>query len=350
MNPFTLTFGAIPELFIKRDEIKDMVISSFHGTSAHSNLYLLTGVRGSGKTVMLNSLKKEFEALEDWIVLTINPEMDILEGIASKLYEKGSLHRYFVKPAFNFSFHGFGFSLEGDVPAKNIETLLEKMLFIIKKHGHKVLIAIDEISNSPNVVVFSHTFKNLINEGMPIYLLATGINENIYGLEGEKTMTFLYRAKKIEMEPLHLPSIARSYVQVLGLEEEVARKCALLTEGYASAYQILGSILYESKKKDIDGDVLYDFDKILEAINYGKLWEDLSFTDKRFLYGFSKQRNNKASDIIASSGIRKDFYSRYRDRLLKRGIIASPSYGYLSLTLPRLYEFFQQKKMFDSIE
>jgi len=137
---------------------------------------------------------------------------------------------------------------------------------------------------------------------------------------------------------------------VLGLEEEVARKCALLTEGYASAFQILGSILYESKKKDIDGDVLYDFDKILEAINYGKLWEDLSFTDKRFLYGFSKQRNNKASDIIASSGIRKDFYSRYRDRLLKRGIIASPSYGYLSLTLPRLYEFFQQKKMFDSIE
>lgn len=348
MNPFSLTFGVIPELFIKREEIKSTVLSTFNAEKSVSNTYILTGVRGSGKTVMLNCLKKEFEALDNWIVLTINPEMDILESIASKLYEKGAMKKYFLKPSFNFSFRGFRFSLEGDNPVKNIETLLEKMLSIIAKHNKRVLIAIDEISNNTNVKVFSHTFKNLTTDNYPIYLLATGINENVYNLQNEKTLMFIYRAKKIEVKSLNLSSIAKSYREVLHLDEDIANKCAALTEGYASAYQILGSILYETKKLDIDDDVLFDFDRILEEINYDKLWEDLSMNDKEFLYGFSKQKDNKAIDIIHNSKISKESYSKYRERLLKIGVVYSSSYGYLSLAFPRLLQFIQKKKLFES--
>lgn len=349
MNPFTLTFGVIPEHFIKRDEIKTTIFSDFNADKSESNVYILTGVRGSGKTVMLNYLKKQFDELNDWIVLTINPEMDILESIASKLYEKGMIKRYFVKASFNFSFSGLGFSIEGDNPVKNIETLIEKMLTIIQKKNKKVLIAIDEVSNSANMRVFSHTFKNLVNDNYPLYLLATGINENIYNLQNEKTLTFIYRAKKIEVKSLNLSSIARSYQTVLGLSSEIATKCAALTEGYASAYQILGSILYETKSKDVNDDVLAEFDRVLEDINYGKLWEDLSLVDKQFLYGFTKPKNNKANDIIKNSNISKESYSHYRDRLLKRGIVKSESYGYLSLALPRLFQFIENKKKFDII-
>lgn len=348
MNPFNLTFGVIPDHFIKRDEIKSQVLSDFTAQKSSSNIYILTGVRGSGKTVMLNYLRKQFENLEDWIVLNINPEMDILESIASKLYEKGSLKRYFVKANFNFSFKGLGFSIEGENPVKNIETLLEKMLNIISNHKKRVLITIDEISNSKNVKVFSHTFKNLVSDNMPLYLLATGINENIYNLQNEKTLTFIYRAKKIDVKSLNITSIAKSYSEVLGLDYEIAFKCAALTEGYASAYQILGSILFESKKKDIDNDVLDDFDRILEEINYDKLWDDLSQNDKEFLYGFSSQKDNKAKDIIANSTISKESYSKYRERLLRIGVVVSNSYGYLSLGLPRLFNFIQKKKLIDS--
>lgn len=349
MNPFTLTFGVIPEHFIKRDEIKEIVMSDFNSVKSESNVYILTGVRGSGKTVMLNYLKKQFDTLDNWIVITINPEMDILESIASKLYEKGSVKRFFTKSSFNFSFKGFGFSLEGENPVKNIETLLEKMFSIVKKHKQKVLITIDEISNSSNMKVFSHTFKNMVNDDYPIYLLATGINENIYNLQNEKTLTFIYRAKKIEVKSLNLTYIAQSYKNVLGLDENEAYRCASLTEGYASAYQILGSILYETKKKCIDNDVLSEFDATLEEINYNKLWEDLSMNDKEFLYGFNSQRQNKAIDIINNSKINKESYSKYRERLIKRGIVISNSYGYLDLTMPRLYQFIQRKKIFNSI-
>ena len=348
-NPFTLSFGILPENFIRREEIIATVMDGFVDEENDAKMYILTGVRGSGKTVMLNYLKKQFEAMDDWLVLTINPEMDILESIASKLYEKGSLKRYFLKTSFNFSFHGIGFSIEGNTPLKNIETLLEKMMEIIKDKKKKVLIAIDEISNSDNIKVFSHTFKNMVNNGLPIYLLATGLYENVYHMSNEKTLTFIYRAKKIHVDSLNLTSIAQSYKETLQLDDVFAKKCAALTEGYASAYQILGSILFKTKAKKIDDDLLSQFDSYLEEINYEKLWEDLSMMDKEFLYGFIAQKNNKAAVVIQNSKIAKTSYSRYRDRLMKKGIIRSDSYGYLSLTLPRLYEYIQRRKIYDEI-
>ena len=199
-----------------------------------------------------------------------------------------------------------------------------------------------------NMKVFSHTFKNMVNDEYPIYLLATGINENIYNLQNEKTLTFIYRAKKIEVKSLNLTYIALSYKNVLGLDDDEAYRCASLTEGYASAYQILGSILYETKKKCIDNDVLSEFDATLEEINYNKLWEDLSMNDKEFLYGFSSQRQNKAIDIINNSKISKESYSKYRERLIKQGVITSNTYGYLDLTMPRLFQFIQRKKIYNS--
>ena len=348
-NPFGLSFGKLPENFIRREGIIATVMDGFVDEENDAKMYILTGVRGSGKTVMLNYLKKQFEAMDDWLVLTINPEMDILESIASKLYEKGSLKRYFLKTSFNFSFHGIGFSIEGNTPLKNIETLLEKMMEIIKDKKKKVLIAIDEISNSDNIKVFSHTFKNMVNNGLPIYLLATGLYENVYHMSNEKTLTFIYRAKKIHVDSLNLTSIAQSYKEALQLDNVFAKKCAALTEGYASAYQILGSILFKTKAKKIDDDLLSQFDSYLEEINYEKLWEDLSMMDKEFLYGIIAQKNNKAAVVIQNSKIAKTSYSRYRDRLMKKGIIRSDSYGYLSLTLPRLYEYIQRRKIYDEI-
>lgn len=350
-NPFTLTFGVLPEQFISRDEIREMIVSDFTSDGkSESNVYILTGVRGSGKTVMLNHLKDEFNSLDNWLVININPEMDVLENLAAKLYEQGSLKKYFLKPTFNFSFKGLGFSIEGDVPIKSVESLLEKMIRILETKGKRILITIDEISNSQNIRIFAHTFKNLINDNLPVYLLATGLNENVYSLQNEKTLTFIYRAKKIEIKSLNQYAIARSYENVLGLEKEIACKCASLTEGYASAYQVLGSILYRTNKKDIDEDILYEFDKILEDINYSKMWEDLSYNDKKFLFGFSSQKDNRAKSIIEKSQISKESYSKYRERLIKRGIIISNSYGYLSLTLPRLYNYIERMRLFDSFE
>ena len=49
---------------------------------------MITGVRGSGKTVMLTDISKHFKNEKDWIVIELNPDRDMLQGIAAKLYDK----------------------------------------------------------------------------------------------------------------------------------------------------------------------------------------------------------------------------------------------------------------------
>lgn len=349
VNPFCLSFGTIPEQFIKREKSADQVMVDFVRNNNKAHTYIFSGVRGAGKTVMLNYLRKEFDKMEDWIVLLINPEMDILEGISSKLYDAGKMKKYFLKTTFNFSFKGIGFSIEGKEVVPNVEVLLEKMLQIVKDQNKKLLICIDEITSSQNVKTFTHTFKNLVNLGYPIYLLATSINEYLYKMKNEQTLTFLYRSPKIEIGPLNLFAIAYTYKKMFDLDEDTSIKFAKLTEGYASAFQIIGSILFETNKKDIDQELLFEYDKILADINYEKLWSDLSRGDRKFICAMQNQSNNKASDIISIGHISQNSYSQYRNRLLLLGVIKTDVYGYLSFALPRLYNFIQKKIKMESI-
>lgn len=48
-NPFSLTFGIEPKNYIDRIIEKDQIICSFSSESPSNYVYLLTGVRGSGK-------------------------------------------------------------------------------------------------------------------------------------------------------------------------------------------------------------------------------------------------------------------------------------------------------------
>ena len=57
-NPFTLTFGKQPNEYISRYENTDMVISTFEAENPISQAYLIEGIRGSGKTVLMTTVAK----------------------------------------------------------------------------------------------------------------------------------------------------------------------------------------------------------------------------------------------------------------------------------------------------
>ena len=95
-----------------------------------ARIYIISGVRGSGKTVLLTNVSKNIEKKKDWVLVDVNPNREILEQIASGIYENTHVKHLFLSKSFSFSFHGFGFSIEGDTPVSNVKTILE-MLNII---------------------------------------------------------------------------------------------------------------------------------------------------------------------------------------------------------------------------
>ena len=57
-NPFTLSFGKEPTEFISRLTQTNEIVEDFTSEDPVSQVYMITGVRGSGKTVMLTKIKK----------------------------------------------------------------------------------------------------------------------------------------------------------------------------------------------------------------------------------------------------------------------------------------------------
>ena len=341
-NPFELTFGLKPSNYISRLKQSDEIISNFKSRTGNKS-FLITGVRGTGKTVMLSHISKQFENEKNWIVIELIPNYDMLEQFASALYDSSIMNKIFNNKTFGFSFSGISFSISGEKPITNVISLIEVLLDRIKKCDKSVLIAVDEVSNNDYVKTFTQAFQLLIRKEYPIHLLMTGLYQNIYELQNDKDLTFLYRAPKISLEPLNLAAITNSYQELLNITKEEALLLAKETKGYAYAYQVLGHLVFEKQNPKLDDKLYAKYDQYLEEYVYEKMYSELSSNDKKILKAFTSDDINSVDNLLLKSKMKKNVFSVYRDRLIKRGIIESPEYGKLILKLPRFYEFLERQ-------
>ena len=56
VNPYTLTFGIKPKEYIERLSDTQEVLGNFLSEEPSQQIYMITGVRGSGKTVFLTTI------------------------------------------------------------------------------------------------------------------------------------------------------------------------------------------------------------------------------------------------------------------------------------------------------
>ena len=84
-NPFTLMFGSSPILSIERPEEKNQIIESFKSEYMNNKVYLITAIRGSGKTVLMVDLADYFKIQKDWVVVQLDPLTDMKASLLAKL-------------------------------------------------------------------------------------------------------------------------------------------------------------------------------------------------------------------------------------------------------------------------
>lgn len=337
-NPFSLSFGTRPAELIERPVQAGEIMESFLSEYVNQRTYMITGVRGSGKTVLLTEMAARFREQEDWTVIPLSPEADMIHSLAAKLSNTRQYYEIFRDAKINLALFGFGLEIDGEPPVTDDETAILRMLKSIREKGGHVLITVDEATNNEYVRKFAAVYQILIREEMPLFLIMTGLYENIYDLQNEKSLTFLYRAPKIQLKPLNYPAMANTYEKALGVEHKSAVEMAKLTKGYAFAFQVLGYFTYREERRDYR-NVIEKYRLYLDEFVYEKLWTELSAKDRNIVICMAQTGSETVSEIREQAGMHSNEFSKYRLRLIRKGLVDGSMRGRLVFTLPLFREF-----------
>ena len=337
-NPYTITFGKEPSQSIPRFTETNEILDAFLNDPPNQQTFLITGVRGSGKTVLMTEIRKKLQEEPDWITVELSTSQDLLLTLAQTLYNDNRLSK-FLKQGGGISVLGFGVQLNSSIEIQNPTLAIKNAMDKYAKQHKKLLICIDEVISNDTMKEFSSIYQILLREDYPIYLVMTGLYDNINDLRNEKNLTFLYRVPEIRLRGLNLSTIAANYARNLPITESAAKEMAALTKGYSFAFQVLGYFTYR-----YNGDhkaALPEYRQYLEDYVYEKIWSELSAEDKKLLRAIVSSESGKAKEIKDILGWSNEKYAPYRDRLIKKMIVDGSEYGYLKLTLPLMEDFVQ---------
>lgn len=348
-NPFTTTFSKAPKTYIAKDEVFD-ILENFRYDMPSESVYKITGVRGSGKTVVLAKIIEEYKKTENlekgWLVYQLSPNRDMLQQMAAMLYKEGFIDKKKVKTGLNVNATvlgtggGFGYTSSESEKFFDIGVEIEEMLKIAQSLGKKIMIAIDEVSRNQEMVVFASEFGKWLSSSYPVYLVCTGLYENIEELSNVKNLTFFRRATTKEAEPLNRVRMTETYKRKLDINTESAKELADITKGYAYAFQELGILCFERGIDDKE-NIIADLKSELFAYSYEKIWEELTQGDRNFLNIFSDKDRCSREESLRILGNKSGNYSVYRDRLIKRGLIKAER-GQVELALPYFGEYLRE--------
>lgn len=334
-NPFTLTFGKKPSLLINRGPERDRILEMFSGEHALAQTYMIEGIRGSGKTVLMTMVAKELAKQDEWLVVNLNPTRNLLEDLARSLQNAVRQFPDLLKQGISVSVAGFGVGLNGNREAEDSVSIIENILHSLQKKEKKLLITIDEVLHDDNMRVFASEFQIFLREDYPVFLVMTGLYENMNSIQNDPQLTFLLRSPKEQLSPLSIPSIVREYEVTFDIAEEEAKRLAHATKGYAFAFQALGALYWEYRRKLPFEKIILKLDGMLDEYVYKKIWEGLTGQERSFLLAMQDDEMSSAKDICAKSGIKESSIAKYRERLINRGLITAPEYGKVALALPR---------------
>jgi len=330
-NPYNPTFGTPPTAYIHRYDEEARILNEFCAEDSAPQSYMILGARGVGKTVLMHELANRFETFPEWVVIRMNPNVDMLESLMKKLAGHKKAAPIIKSAKINLSFFSLGVQMP-TAQIKDAEDAVTEIVKSLQKKEKKILIILDEATNTESMKTFASTYQNLIGQKLPVYLLMTGLYENINSLKNEKNLTFLYRMPRIQLGPLSPSEIFANYKDVFMLEDNDAMRMATFTKGYSYAFQLLGNLAWDN-----GGDyknILEDFKTDLYEMVYIKVWDEMSDKDRLLANAVALSQEGTVKEIRERLGWKPNEISPYKDRLIKKGIIINREFGRFEFALP----------------
>ena len=352
-NPFNPTFGDVPQIYLGRNPPEEL--AELISTSKFARSFFITGVRGSGKTAFMTEVEHLLKQDSHCHCIDLINDQSLLTSFVNRLEEIGTskFAKVFNK-AKDISASGGGITFTDPSDQSNeIANHVMKLMQIIKDQHHYVVVAIDEVTNDKMIRQFAQVFNALKRQGMPIFILMTGLPGLILDVQNEDKLTFLLRSEQRVMTPLQASNIAITYRQIFNCDPAVASKMAQMVSGYSYAFQLLGYLVYQQFRQDqvvtmaLLDQIKADYLALLFDNAYLKTFEELSENDQRYLVAI--HGNKRLSEVAEVMGQNLSYVSQYRRRAISRHLVVPASYGRVKYVLPYFGDFIAATQNPDSM-
>ena len=328
----------------------------FDSIRSPSHATLLWGLRGSGKTVLLNAFEDRARA-QGWVVVSSaavgrSGLMDQIQSKASPLLAalRGEHEPAPRRSVTGVSIMGTGVQTErvvapdaAGLSAPDLETVLAALGDLLAERGTGLLITVDEmhVSDVDEIRQFGNVFQLVSRRAeRPIAFVGAALPEMEGRLLSGDASTFLQRCVRHEignLRPSEAATALRVPVEEAGgrMEEDALDMAVEASMGQPYLVQLIGSYVWDDAE-DVAGGVTADEVRRAAADAagqfgqhvHGPVWHRLSDLDKRFLAAMLADAATSAvGDIGRRWGHSPRSVSTYRNRLLRSGLISSVGHG-----------------------
>ncbi len=384
-NPFSPGAGSPPPELAGRQNILDrskIVLGRLKAGKSEKS-FLLVGLRGVGKTVLLNEINKyaQHEGFKSILVeahegkslaALLLPQLrqvlfglDQMENINQKVKRGFRVLKSFlnvmkvkigdveisldVDPELGSADSG---DLESDLPV-----LLEVIAEAAQARGTAVSIIIDEIQylSEKEFSALIMAIHRISQKQLPLLLIGAGLPQ-LVGLAG--------RSKSYAERLFDYPRIGplNNSDAIIALQEPVKEQKASFTtealneiiaktEGYPYFIQEWGYNAWNLAKNNIiDLNVVKEATKTslqsLDESFFRVRFDRLTPYEKKYLRALAEFGSgpHRSGDIAEKLNVRSQSVSLTRNNLIKKGMIHSPSYGDTEFTVP-LFDDFMRREM-----
>ena len=356
-NPFTPTFGSVPPVLAGREQIVgDMLRGLDNGVGDPHLCTLLTGARGTGKTALMAYIAAEAQE-RGWLHAGTTAVDGMLEDIAQQAFASAAS---FVPAAQTrvVSLDTATPSGAGGEPGRafdpNWRTRMGALIDQLQEHDMSLLITVDGAKTAvPEMKQLVTTYQHFVREQKPVALLIAGLPHKMYQLVNNDDVSFLRRATlhtignvSVAQTQEAMRSTVTAAGRTIGKAVELA---AQASQGYAYLIQLIGYYMWEANpsaekisKKDVNAGIEAGFDEFEQRVLQAT-YRSLSDGDLRFLACMLQGGDDVAvTDITKRLGVKPNYTSKYKLRLVEQGIIGETRRGRVQIELPMFKEYLEK--------
>ncbi len=355
-NPFSPSFGINPPVLAGRRSVLHSFDRVFDSIRSPSYATLLWGLRGTGKTVLLNAVEDRARA-QGWLVVSSSAVSgsglvaQIALKVSSLLAEQRAERESEPKRTVTgVSIMGSGIQTERVVdpdPVErsipDLEAALSELGDLLAENGSGLLITVDEIhvSDIDEIRHFGSVFQLASRRAeRPVAFVGAALPELEGRLLSGDASTFLQRCVRHEignLRPSEAATALREPIEQAGgrIEDEALAVAVEVSMGQPYLVQLIGSHVWDDAEDLIRGvtvkEVKLASDDASEQFGqhvHGPVWNRLSDLDKRFLAAMLDDRASSAvGDVGGRWGHSARSLSTYRQRLVRSGLINAVGHG-----------------------